>query len=89
MTAFIGVRISWLMFARKSDFVRVASSAISFAATSSACDASRYACSMIASSRSSTRFSACTAARAASRSAVSARTTSTSCARSTLIATNM
>ncbi|MNT49487.1 hypothetical protein D3C72_1863440 [compost metagenome] len=31
MIAFIGVRISWLMLARKSLFARVASSAISFA----------------------------------------------------------
>ena len=36
MTAFIGVRISWLMLARKSDLARVASSAASRAATSSA-----------------------------------------------------
>ena len=35
MTAFIGVRISWLMLARKSDFARVASSAASLAAPSS------------------------------------------------------
>ena len=30
MTAFIGVRISWLIFARKADFARVARSATAF-----------------------------------------------------------
>ena len=33
MTAFIGVRISWLMLARKSDLARAASSAFCLAAT--------------------------------------------------------
>ena len=33
--AFIGVRISWLMFARNMDFISVASSAFCLAATSS------------------------------------------------------
>ena len=35
MTAFIGVRISWLMFARNSVFARLAASAASRAAVSS------------------------------------------------------
>ena len=35
-TAFIGVRISWLMVARNALFARLAASAASFAATSSA-----------------------------------------------------
>ena len=34
--AFIGVRISWLMFARNIDFISVASSALRLALTSSA-----------------------------------------------------
>ena len=33
MMAFIGVRISWLMFARNMDFICVASSAFSLAAS--------------------------------------------------------
>ena len=37
MIAFIGVRISWLMLARKSDLALVAASAVSLAATSSIC----------------------------------------------------
>ena len=36
MTAFIGVRISWLMLARNSDLRRLASSAASHAASTSA-----------------------------------------------------
>jgi hypothetical protein len=35
MIEFIGVRISWLMLARKADFVRFAASAASFAVCSS------------------------------------------------------
>ena len=35
MIAFIGVRISWLMFARNMDFISVASSAFRLAPTSS------------------------------------------------------
>jgi hypothetical protein len=35
ITAFIGVRISWLMLARKIDFMAVASSATSLAACNS------------------------------------------------------
>ena len=35
MTAFMGVRISWLMLARKSDLARVASSAFSLASKAS------------------------------------------------------
>ena len=39
MTAFIGVRISWLMFARKLLLARLAASAASLA-----CSSSRFAC---------------------------------------------
>ena len=35
MMAFIGVRISWLMFARNMDFICVASSAFAFASRNS------------------------------------------------------
>ncbi len=46
MMAFIGVRISWLMFARNIDFISVASSALRLAPTSSAaCVSSWRACS--------------------------------------------
>ena len=41
MIAFIGVRISWLMLARKSAFVREASSASSFACRSASSAALR------------------------------------------------
>ena len=45
MIAFIGVRISWLMFARNIDFSSVASSALSRAASSSfVCSSSCFAC---------------------------------------------
>ena len=47
MMAFIGVRISWLIFARKSDLLRVASSAVCLAALS-VCAA---VCSAVTSAR--------------------------------------
>ena len=58
--AFIGVRISWLMFARNMDFISVASSAFCLAPTSSsACSSSWRACACVWPSSSCVRRLRC------------------------------
>lgn len=55
MTPFIGVRISWLMFARNSDFARAAASAAARAALSSRFARVNSRCNRLAASVEFTR----------------------------------
>ena len=79
--AFIGVRISWLMFARNIDFISVASSAFCLAPTSSsACSSSWRACSCVWPSNSCVRRLRCRMSRLIATTGSSSSSSACSCA---------